>query len=268
MKKLFAVFAFLFSCGANYFVCANVPLQTCELEISNLQDDPPMVTCSGCGGSGIVMGYGPMTCLVCHGKGMVVDPQYAIQRARYNGSADADISIAKIDLKNGNEFSAFDKFCEVYNNKGSHDRGGKAAYWIGVCFEYGFGTNVNQQKAKEFYRYSKEQNYSDGKEAYLRVVNRGFISATETNRQRFIQTLIAKDDMNAMQTQMWSNMNRGNYNGSSNSRLPDGCGACNGTGKCSSCAGRGWTSTRNGAIHDCLVCKGTGRCTVCHGTGK
>lgn len=268
MAKSFTIIILMLLYGLNSLVYANVPLK-----IDNLQGDPPMVTCSGCGGRGYVMGYGPMTCLVCHGKGKVVDPQYAVQRARNNGSADADIDCAKTDLKNGNEFSAFDKFCEVYNNCDSHDRGGKAAYWIGVCFEYGFGTNVNQQKAKEFYRYAKEHNYSDGKEAYLRVINRGFISATETNRKNFIRTLIAKDNMYAMPSQMGSNINGSGSNGSSNSRLPDGCWVCGGSGKCTGCAGRGWYivrgyGTMNDTMHDCLECNHSGRCSACHGTGK
>lgn len=55
--------------------------------------------------------------------------------------------------------------------------------------------------------------------------------------------------------------------GNSNSSNDLTCPVCHGSGKCSYCAGRGWT--RSGStIHDCIVCKGTGRCISCYGKGR
>lgn len=45
------------------------------------------------------------------------------------------------------------------------------------------------------------------------------------------------------------------------------CPACNGSKKCSSCAGRG-ENIYNGIRYDCDMCHGTGTCYYCHGRGK
>lgn len=44
------------------------------------------------------------------------------------------------------------------------------------------------------------------------------------------------------------------------------CKGCKGTGKCTTCNGRG----RMGGLYDekCKKCGGTGNCTACRGTGK
>lgn len=44
------------------------------------------------------------------------------------------------------------------------------------------------------------------------------------------------------------------------------CITCNGSGKCSWCAGRGYTIV-NGEMMDCKLCRGGGRCNTCHGQG-
>lgn len=51
------------------------------------------------------------------------------------------------------------------------------------------------------------------------------------------------------------------------------CWNCNGSGKCSSCAGRGerrysGNYGQPGGIMDCSICHGTGRCQACHGRGR
>ena len=47
------------------------------------------------------------------------------------------------------------------------------------------------------------------------------------------------------------------------------CPVCHGTGKCSTCAGRGWKKHDgySGSVYDCIICHGTGRCTSCYGRG-
>lgn len=42
------------------------------------------------------------------------------------------------------------------------------------------------------------------------------------------------------------------------------CIVCGGSGKCNSCAGRGYTIV-NGTLFECRVCHGIGRCNICHG---
>lgn len=48
------------------------------------------------------------------------------------------------------------------------------------------------------------------------------------------------------------------------------CPICNGSGKCSMCAGRGEYRNRyyNDELMDCGSCRGTGKCQTCYGTGK
>lgn len=46
------------------------------------------------------------------------------------------------------------------------------------------------------------------------------------------------------------------------------CPLCHGTGKCSSCAGRGEKRLDDGTPYDCWLCKGGGQCTSCHGKGR
>lgn len=48
-------------------------------------------------------------------------------------------------------------------------------------------------------------------------------------------------------------------------RKPQTCGICSGSGKCSSCYGRGISSF--GHTHVCGACGGTGRCGTCSGSG-
>ena len=47
------------------------------------------------------------------------------------------------------------------------------------------------------------------------------------------------------------------------------CKGCGGTGKCSTCDGKG-TIMSNSTIftNKCKKCDGSGNCTVCNGTGK
>lgn len=46
------------------------------------------------------------------------------------------------------------------------------------------------------------------------------------------------------------------------------CHTCNGSGRCTACAGRGEYRTSDGYYLDCPVCHGTGNCQVCHGRGR
>lgn len=46
---------------------------------------------------------------------------------------------------------------------------------------------------------------------------------------------------------------------------PHTCGICSGTGRCSTCYGRGISTI--GSAHTCGACGGTGRCATCNGSG-
>lgn len=45
------------------------------------------------------------------------------------------------------------------------------------------------------------------------------------------------------------------------------CANCYGSGRCSYCAGRGWTKPSE-EVHDCWICHGTGKCQSCYGKGS
>ena len=47
------------------------------------------------------------------------------------------------------------------------------------------------------------------------------------------------------------------------------CPACNGSGNCPSCAGRGWRKwTADSPVTECTSCNGGGKCNICFGTKK
>lgn len=71
---------------------------------------------------------------------------------------------------------------------------------------------------------------------------------------------------------IYGTTNEGGGNSSSSSNSKE-CWNCNGSGKCSGCAGRGeirYTGLygSEGGKTDCPICHGTGRCQACHGRGK
>ena len=46
------------------------------------------------------------------------------------------------------------------------------------------------------------------------------------------------------------------------------CPICHGTGRCTSCAGRGWKEGQYvSGVYDCSVCNGGGQCSMCYGRG-
>jgi hypothetical protein len=57
--------------------------------------------------------------------------------------------------------------------------------------------------------------------------------------------------------------------GSSGGCITFECPTCHGSGKCTSCAGRGYTIV-NGTMYDCNMCSGTGKCFApgCYGSGE
>lgn len=67
----------------------------------------------------------------------------------------------------------------------------------------------------------------------------------------------------------------GGYSGASPSSSGRTCAGCRGTGKCTSCNGKGWYYQETGYYTGnsrkekttCIICHGSGRCGTCHGNG-
>lgn len=66
------------------------------------------------------------------------------------------------------------------------------------------------------------------------------------------------------------NFNNGGYNNDNRSRSSNSdqltCPDCHGSGKCTSCAGRG-EKRFDGRLSDCAICNGRGTCRLCYGRG-
>lgn len=241
----------------------------------------PTIPCTMCGGSGLYNIVGiPYLCVKCQGKGFIIDPVYALQRAGQNGKAQGELEVGIIHLITGHQCNnknlisqSFRTFANIYNTKDTHDIGATAAYWLGVCYELGFGVKVDQKQSLAFYQYAKEHNFAAGTESYYRILNEGFLEATETQWQIFIQELDFRRKQNAAAAKAWldSRKENSNYNLPSNNSTYDSdyftCPNCHGSGKCSFCAGRG-EKAYNGIYYDCEICHGTGKCQSCYGRGK
>lgn len=234
---------------------------------------PPKTTCSFCGGSGVsyyLNGF-RYDCCFCLGKGIVTDPQWVMNRARKNGAAEAQITIAQVDIMGGNNFTAFETLRTLFV-KDDHDRHGQAAYWLGICFEMGIGTTESQGMALKLYKYAKERNCTEGTEAFYRVTRKGFYPATDAQRKSFAERLKVENEIKGAAAKAWLDANKSSNSSSGGSSF-DGCAVCGGSGRCSGCAGRGQYQVSNSFYNtshyvDCKECHGGGKCTSCHGTGR
>ena len=70
---------------------------------------------------------------------------------------------------------------------------------------------------------------------------------------------------NNMNPNMGSGGMNGGYNGNNNRSSEYTCPTCHGTGRCTSCAGRGEWRGNDGRLYDCRMCHGSGVCYGCHG---
>lgn len=224
----------------------------------------PMERCGMCMGQGFLPYSG--ICLHCNGTGRVPSRAYELEMARITGEIKGEVDVAKIQLASGKEFAAYQRLCNIYNKYIERPNVvALPAYWIGVCMEYGFGVDVNQAKAQEFYRFASENGNDDGTNAYYRILNRGFITANSTNRNQFIQQLKIETNNFVPYNSIPQQQSFGNNGGMGNDKME--CKSCRGSGRCSMCAGRG-EHMSNGVRSDCMFCHGSGQCAVCRGRGK
>lgn len=139
-------------------------------------------TCFGCGGRG----YNSFTgfkCMTCNGLGY---NSMTAKAGANDGLANGLVITGKNQLCNKQYRLAFETFWEVYQNMDKHNAGGAVCYWLGICFEMGFGVNCDRDAALSLYKYSMEQNYSLGTKEYNRVMQNGFYPATNEQREKFV----------------------------------------------------------------------------------
>lgn len=153
--------------------------------------------CYVCGGSG----YNTFTgyrCTGCGGRGYT---SMTYESGANDGLAAALITKGKNFLCSKLYRQAFDCFWEVYQNMDKHNAAGHVCYWMGICYELGFGVNSDRDAALSMYKYSMEQNFPMGAEEYDRVIQEGFYPATEEYRVSFINYQKQKDIENAIRFQ-------------------------------------------------------------------
>ena len=172
-----------------------------------------------------------------------------------------------LHIMRGEDDEAFESFRNGINYTADNFTG------LGICFELGFGTSVNTDKAWELYCEGARRGSNECKMAINRIRNQGFTSGTSASRNNF-RNLI-KIQQNALEN-VYGNggyngggFNGGNNNGN-NSRSSNSdqltCPSCHGSGKCTGCAGRG-EYRLNGTLSDCAICNGRGTCRGCYGKG-
>lgn len=143
---------------------------------------------------------------------------------------------------------------------------------VGVCYELGFGVEIDYDEALEAYRTGATYGIDACKSAIIRIKREGFWP--KSRRSTFLRNL--KASMNAGYG--IPNVGYGSGYGGSGSSGSSGsssvtCSGCHGTGKCTGCAGRGQYMGESPFSGDkmlltCPVCNGSGRCGVCYGRGS
>ena len=154
------------------FICCVVGITTAMAE------EEPKVMCMPCGGTGRIMaGYMSMPCVMCQGKGWIVDPYYYGQKymQRLKACYDGEKAICRGDYS-----EAVDYFKEAM------DMGDAVAVtYLGNCLELGMGVVVDRDLAVDFYRYASKKGDQGANEALKRIKTSGFWSATSESRNWF-----------------------------------------------------------------------------------
>lgn len=226
----------------------------------------PYVNCSMCGGNGY-WGFGGVyqKCSMCNGSGRIVDPYIA-------GAAKADVLYGKSLLADGNYGESWKIFKKVVDAGLCWAHAFCAAY-----YELGMGVDPNHDIAWQYYLSGANAGDKDCIAAVKRIQSQGWWTPSEEKRTWFKQALktqIEQERANvAAQYSILQNSNNSNHNnshGNSGNYLDNSkirCAGCNGTGRCSLCAGRGEKRHSDGTAYDCDYCSGTGSCKICGGRG-
>ena len=140
---------------------------------------------------------------------------------------------------------------------------------IGVCYELGFGVDIDYDEALEAYKTGASYGNMACKSQISRIKREGFWP--KSRRSIFLRNLRSSINSGSGVPNVG---NGSGYGGSSSSSSSSSsgrtCAGCHGTGKCTSCAGRGeyrGDGYYGTTLYDCPVCKGSGRCGVCYGRG-
>jgi Sel1 repeat. len=175
-----------------------------------------------------------------------------------------------LHIMKGEDDEAFESFLNGTNYTADNFSG------LGICYELGFGTRVDTDKAWKLYCEGANRGSNECKLAIKRIRNDGFLPGTSESRNTF-------RNMIRMQQNALNNIyGNGTYNGggynnnNSGSSVYTRCTSCNGTGICSGCGGsRGkwadtgyYAGTNTRSWINCGSCRGSGKCSICYGRGK
>ncbi|MBR0275465.1 MAG: hypothetical protein IJQ76_04585 [Prevotella sp.] len=168
-------------------------------------------------------------------------------------------------LCNGDYSEAYDFFVEGANYHPMCYEG------IGVCYELGFGVDVDYDEAWNAYTIGANAGVPACKQAIRRINQNGYWP--QSYRKTFLVNLRNAQGVNVTP-------NVGGYGGSDNSSGSGSayttCRICGGSGTCTSCGGRGgeyrdtgyYTGSSIQSWIPCPSCRGSKKCFNCHGTGR
>lgn len=227
------------------------------------------VTCTNCGGTGVgmVSMYGSMPCMLCSGKGKIIDAYSA-------GKAMGLVANGKAAMVRGDYATARQAFSQAINEC----EDASAAFFYGVCLELGMGCQVDRDAALAYYEFGQSRNDANSQAALNRIASTEFWVATDDARNNFRQNLKMQMDMEMSAIQMSNNLFKNTNSAPTRSTRSSRqtCTNCKGTGRCPLCNGekRRWVQTGDFVGKDikrydiCGWCRGSGLCGVCHGAGK
>lgn len=149
---------------------------------------------------------------------------------------------------------------------------------LGICYELGFGTDVDYYEAFECYSTGADEGDQACKMALQRINNNGYYSSKD--KKRYLQNLkIICGYYSADAGVGFGGGSIGTFGSGSSSSSGSAyrtCSGCGGSGRCTGCSGSGrywvdsgtYTGSGSRARVNCGSCGGSGRCGVCHGTGR
>lgn len=158
--------------------------------------------CKLCHGNGFYI----YKCGVCRGTGYVTNDKFI----KNNVKAYCMLHEAQYALCKKNYDYAYLLFSDLYTNSDKHTNVAESAYWMGICYELGFGVRVNRDKAWEFYNFSQRNGFHKAAYEINRINSNGFYVANEHQRKEYLQRLATEKNMEYMQTSINYQMSKEN----------------------------------------------------------